>query len=346
MAILVSAALEFGAAIAADRNIFSPDEDTPLMREVLLNAIHSDERDGVLTEFSTTGRASGAVEMDLRLVEPDGDNRWSIAKAHIQRDAKGTAESVAGYALDDRHRKRAAAGRCTLQKRLAHQVRVAQLGELSGALAHELQQPLTAILCNAQAGQILIAKDKLDVQELRAILDAIVNDDKHAGQIIQRLRALLMRGETQFQGLEIGCVIDDLLTIARSTLLERNVRVKMRIDEGMPGLRGDRVEIDQVLLNLILNACESMSANPPHDHRIEIVVVQKSDAVCTSVLDCGTGIDGDQTETVFEPFFTTKEGGMGLGLAISHSIIAAHGGDFGLPIERAAEPHFTLRYQS
>jgi two-component system sensor kinase FixL len=251
---------------------------------------------------------------------------------------------VAGYVHDNHQSNRASAELIKLQHRLTHLARVALLGDLSGALAHELQQPLTAILCNAQAAQTLAVSEQLNVEELREILQAIIDDDKHAGQIIQRLRALLMRGETQFKRMKIDRVIEDALAVAHGKLIERNVQVKMRVDEGIPAVHGDRVEIQQVLLNLILNACESMGAIPARDRRIEIVVAQEDDAICISVLDCGTGIRSDQLKSVFDPFFTTKEDGMGLGLSISHLIIAAHGGRLWASNreDRGAAFHFTL----
>jgi two-component system sensor kinase FixL len=223
---------------------------------------------------------------------------------------------------------------------------VALLGELSGALAHELQQPLTAILCNAHSAQLLTKSVSFNLEELREILQEIVNDDKNAGQIIQRLRALLIRGETQFDHLAIRDLLGDVLALARGTLRERNVQVNTRIAEGIPWVKGDRVELQQVLLNLVLNACESMIANPARDRRIEIVVDFDGDesAVLISVLDCGSGIDVEQLERVFEPFFSTKVGGLGLGLAISHSIIEAHGGRLWATnrSDRGAAFHFTL----
>jgi two-component system sensor kinase FixL len=173
---------------------------------------------------------------------------------------------------------------------------------------NQRQQPLTAILCNAQAAQMLTANELLNVEELREILMAIINDDKHAGQIIQRQRALLTRGETQFQAMEIDRVIEDALAIAHGKLIECNVQVKTRIDAGIPAVHGDRVEIQQVLLSLILNACESMGANPACDRRIEIVIVQEENAVCISVLDCGTGIRGDRLENITRSLRQRKVG--------------------------------------
>jgi C4-dicarboxylate-specific signal transduction histidine kinase len=337
-------------ASARARAIFGLDGEAPLVREALLAAIYPVDRASVLQTISESASASDTMEVELRVIgqggEQGGEVRWITAKGCAFRDAKGSILRMAGYVVDDSQRKRISTELLKLQQKLTHLTRVALLGELSGALAHELQQPLTAILCNVQAAQILTAKEPFNVEELREILQEIVNDDKNAGQIITRLRALLVRGETQFQRVDIGDLIRDVLTLAHGTLMERNVQVNTRIDEAIPSVRGDRVELQQVLLNLVLNASESMSANPARDRRIEVVGALNADdgTVLTSVLDCGRGIDVDQLEHVFEPFFTTKEGGLGLGLAISHSIIVAHEGRLWATnrSDRGAAFHFTL----
>jgi C4-dicarboxylate-specific signal transduction histidine kinase len=345
-------------ASAHARTIFALDGDAPLTREALLSAIHPVDRAGVLQAINACARpsdsgklsdtldANDTAEIDLRVIGQGGEIRWITAKACADRDAKGSLLRMAGYVIDDGQGKRVSTELLKQQQKLTHLTRVALLGELSGALAHELQQPLTAILCNVQAAQLLTAKGQFNVEELREILQEIVNDDKNAGQIIARLRALLVRGETQFQRVEIGGLIRDVLTLTHGTLMERNVQVNTRIDEGIPSVHGDRVELQQVLLNLVLNASESMSANPARDRRIEIVAtLDAADGlVRTSVLDCGRGIEVDQLEHIFDPFFTTKQGGLGLGLAISHSIIAAHKGRLWAAnrSDRGAAFHFTL----
>jgi two-component system, LuxR family, sensor kinase FixL len=181
---------------------------------------------------------------------------------------------------------------------------------------------------------------------LNEILQEIAGEDKHAGELIQRLRALLLRGEAHLQRIAIDDLLGDVLTLVRGTVRERNVQMRTRIDEFIPSIQGDRVELQQVFLNLILNACESMSANPARDRRIEIVAELDAahGVIQTSVLDCGRGIDPDKLEQVFEPFFTTKEQGLGLGLSICRSIIAAHGGRLWATnrSDRGAAFHFTL----
>jgi C4-dicarboxylate-specific signal transduction histidine kinase len=316
------------------RSVLGIDAAAPLVSDSLLAAIYTEDRSGVLDAIrSADAETDDAMERELRVMGATGDIRWITVKARAYRDTRGPANRapvrrVTGYVIDDSQRKRTAAELLKLQQKLTHLSRVALLGELAGALAHELQQPLTAILCNVQAAQILIAKDPPQLEEFTEILQEITVEDKHAGQIIQGLRALLLRGETHFQRIEISDLLRDVLSLSRGTLKERNVQLNTRIDEDIPAVLGDRVELQQVLLNLIVNACESMSQNLPRDRRIEIVAALEADhgAVLTSVLDCGKGIDPQQLERIFEPFFTTKEQGLGLGLSICKSIITAHGG--------------------
>jgi two-component system, LuxR family, sensor kinase FixL len=331
------------------RRILALAENEPLTGSSLLSAIHPEDRPGVLKAINSASRPN-TMEMELRVAGADSETRWITVKASSYCGPKGTLSRVAGYVVDDSQRKRSDADLLKLQEKLTHLSRVALLGELSGALAHELQQPLTAILCNANTAQLLTKKPGFDLEELQEILQEIVNDDKNAGQIIQRLRALLMRGETQFDLVEVPELLADVMVLARGTLRERNIQVNTRIDEEMPAVKGDRVELQQVLLNLVLNACEAMSDNPARDRRMEVVVDLSDDshAVRISVLDCGNGIETEQLERVFDPFFTTKAGGLGLGLAISHSIITAHGGRLWATnrSDRGAAFHFTLPIQA
>ena len=334
------------------RSVLGIDATAPLVSDSLLAAIYPEDRSGVLDAIgSANAETDGAMEGELRVMGAGGDIRWITVKARAYRDTRGPADRapirrVTGYVIDDSQRKRTAAELLKLQQKLTHLSRVALLGELAGALAHELQQPLTAILCNVQAAQILIAKDPPQLEDFTEILQEITVENKHAGQIIQRLRALLLRGETHFQRTEISDLLRDVLSLARGTLKERNVQLNTRIDEAIPAVHGDRVELQQVLLNLIVNACESMSRNLPRDRRIEIVAALDADhsTVLISVLDCGAGIDPEQLERIFEPFFTTKAQGLGLGLSICQSIISAHGGRLWATnrSDRGTGVHFSL----
>jgi two-component system, LuxR family, sensor kinase FixL len=210
---------------------------------------------------------------------------------------------------------------------LAHLSRVATVGELSGALAHELNQPLTAILSNAQAAQRFLTAEPIDVPELRAILSDIVDADKRAAAVIDRVRTLLKKQETQFAVLNVNDVVKETIELAHSEFVTRRVSIVSRWTSEQPSILGDRVQLQQVMLNLMLNACDAMSGMPFDDRRLFIsTVVDPGGFVRIEVADRGTGIPDADIDRVFEPFFSSKREGLGLGLAICRSIITAHGG--------------------
>jgi PAS domain S-box-containing protein len=210
---------------------------------------------------------------------------------------------------------------------LTHLGRVAVLGELSGALAHELSQPLTAILSNAQAARRMLARQPVDLREIDEILEDIASADRRAGEVIRRLRAMFKRGESNRQLLDLNEITRDVLDFAHSDLLTRHVQVTTRLAPGLPKVHGDSVQIQQVLLNLIVNGCEAMISNDPNDRALAIETsVVDHDTVGISVLDNGSGIRADILDQLFEPFVTTKRQGLGLGLTICRSIATAHGG--------------------
>ena len=310
------------------RRILGLDARTPLTRELLLATIHPLDRDELTRAIGAAASHSDTVEMELRVVGHDLRIHWITTKARAYRDANGMILRVVGYVVDESKDKRAEARCLKQQQQIAHLTRVAMLGEISGAIVHELQQPLAAILYNAEAAQLLAANADCKVADLREMLSEIITSNQYAGQVIQRLRSLLVRGERQVQRVEIADLVGKALTICRGTLKKRCIQVDLRIDARIPPVQGDHVELQQVLLNLILNASESICDSAPPDRRIEIDVTfdVEDEAVRTSILDCGKGIEEDQLERIFEPFFTTKASGMGLGLAVSRAIVVAHRG--------------------
>ena len=213
------------------------------------------------------------------------------------------------------------------REQLAHLTRVGLLGGLSGALAHELNQPLTAILSNSQAGQRLLQQVPLNLADLREIFEDIEQADKRAGEVIKRLRALLKKGEAQRHPIEVKDLVREVLELTHADLVTSNVEALTRMQENLPQVMGDRVQLQQVLLNLVVNACDAMGAFAVAPRRLTIsATTDDLGAVRISVADCGAGVAGADLERLFEPFFTTKEHGLGLGLSISRSVVAAHSG--------------------
>jgi PAS domain S-box-containing protein len=210
---------------------------------------------------------------------------------------------------------------------LAHLARVTMLGELSGSLAHELNQPLTAILSNAQAAQRFLTRDEIDLDEVRSILKDIVSEDKRAGDVIRALRLLFKKGEAQKLPLDMNDVVLEVLKFLNSDLLNHMVSARVELSSYLPPVWGDRVQLQQVLINLIVNGCDAMTATDPGDRKLLVRTRRRDgEGIRISVIDHGCGIPPDRIEEVFEPFVTTKMLGMGLGLTVCRTIIAAHEG--------------------
>jgi len=232
---------------------------------------------------------------------------------------------------------------------LAHMARVSTMGELAASLAHELNQPLTAILSNAQAAQRFIAANPADLEEVHEILKDIVQDDSRAGEVIRRMRTLAKKEELDFESLDPGNVMSDVVLLAHSDAILHNIRVLLEINSGLPPVRGDRVQLQQVLLNLLLNAFDALK-NSPADERSVAVQAELDGAsmLKVAVRDRGTGLNGDQIEKIFQPFYTTKRDGLGMGLSISRSIVEAHGGRLWAENnrDRGATFYFTLPVSS
>jgi PAS domain S-box-containing protein len=214
------------------------------------------------------------------------------------------------------------------RQQLAHLGRAAVLGELSGAFAHELAQPLTSILANAEAALALLPPDTPALSDIRDMLCDIIKDDVRAAEVIQRLRSMLTQGEIQRRPVDLNQLVREVLALARSDLITRNVSVITDLQPQAALVLADAVQLQQVLLNLIVNACEAMAASPPDGRRLTIATrtVDEGRSIECSVADRGCGIPPGQAERIFQPFVTTKKQGLGLGLAICRSIIEAHGG--------------------
>jgi C4-dicarboxylate-specific signal transduction histidine kinase len=208
-----------------------------------------------------------------------------------------------------------------------HLARICLLGELSAAIVHELNQPLAAILANARAGRRRLAAQAGVRAVLDDILDDIIQASQRAISVIQRMRALFLRRGTLRQPVDLNAVARDAVALARACLAEHGVRLALALDPRAVLLRGDAVQLQQVLLNLILNACDALDANPPGARRIAIATAGgPGQRASLTVSDNGAGIAGARPERIFDSFFTTKPQGLGVGLAVAREIVTAHGG--------------------
>ncbi len=223
--------------------------------------------------------------------------------------------------------KEAMVSRATLQAEVKHLDRVATMGTLTAALAHEINQPLAAILSNAQAAIRFLKAEQPDFHEVRDALHDIVSDDKRAAEVIRRLRRMLKKEALKCEALELNVVIQEIVDLLRSEIIIINASIAMDLDTGIPDVYGDRIQIQQVILNLLVNAFDAVKGLPDGTREIRISTrVGESDSILVSVSDSGPGIEAHKPEAVFEAFYTTKNKGMGMGLPISKSIIEQHDG--------------------
>ena len=236
------------------------------------------------------------------------------------------SDTLLSIVRDITDRKRAELDAAAQRHELAHLNRVLILAEQSGALAHEMSQPLVAILANAQAARRLLDRTPPDLAELRETMDDVIKSGKRAAAVIQRLRELLKKSTTALQPLDLNEVAREVLDLTRSDLLLRRVPITTVLSPEIPPVLGDRVQLQQVILNLVLNACDAMIAVEPAERELTLTTVADQHSVQIAVADRGVGIPDGELESVFEPFVTHREQGLGLGLAISRSIVLAHHG--------------------
>lgn len=293
----------------------------------VLARLHADDRQAVRRAHAQALSEAGQYDIEFRIVLPDGTLRWIGSHGCVEVDRGGRPLLARGVAFDITARKRAELEVLQKQEEITHLSRVTMLGELSGALTHELNQPLTAILSNAQAAQRFLARDPVDLDEVRAILQDIVDEDKRAGEVIWRLRRLFEKSATLRQHIDLNELVAEVARILRNDLINHGITLKTESKLAGAQVFVDRVQFQQVLINLVMNAGDAMAKLAAPERLIVMRVARAAPAcVQVSIIDHGTGIPAASLEKVFEPFYSTKERGMGLGLSICRKIVAANGG--------------------
>lgn len=267
--------------------------------------------------------SEGQTTVELPLKMKDG-RKVPYLLTGVRLEIEGVPHLV-GIGIDVSERRRIENEVVKQREEMAHLSRVASLGELSGALAHELNQPLCSILSNAQAAQRLLARDVRDDDALQEILADIVSEDRRAGEVIVRLRALLKRGETHLQPLDLHACMEEVMKLMHSELVARGVTVVRECPATVPPVMADHVQLQQVFINLIANACDAMDAVPAGQRVLTLRCRLEEDHLHVEVQDTGSGFQMP-VEELFEPFHTTKSKGLGMGLAICRTIVESHRG--------------------
>jgi signal transduction histidine kinase len=284
--------------------------------------------------------SSPSYSIEYCVTRPDADT-WLLLTA----EPLGLPEGGAVVSHQNiTSRKRAELDSEQRQQELAHVSRVSTLGELAASIAHELNQPLTGMLSNAQAALRFLAIDPSNVGEVREILRDIIDDDRRAGEVIRRLRSMLQTGTITPAKIDLSDVTSETLKLVAGDALLRHVSIRLDLTSDLPRVRGDQIQLQQVILNLVVNAMDAMRETEPHDRVVTIrTSLEDRETVTISVSDRGHGIAHGELGRIFEPFFTTKSDGLGMGLSIARTIVEAHGGALSARNEETGGATLTCR---
>jgi PAS domain S-box-containing protein len=305
--------------------MFGYDKVPSIKHATVFQRVHPEDRARVEQTIDRASNDGKDFEHGYRLLMPDGSVKHVHATAHAVTDASGGIEFV-GAVTDVTSRKRAEAELHEAQANLAHVTRVTALGELAASIAHEVNQPLAAVVTNAAACLRWLDRDPANLNEARATLRSIINDGNRAGEVIQRVRALVNK-TTDRKALHINEVVNEVMSLVQHELFSHRVALRLELAPALPPVLADRIQLQQVILNLVINGIEAMQ--PVTDRPRELVIrtrQDETDQVLVTVSDCGVGVAAEDVDRLFDAFFTTKSDGMGMGLSICRSIVDAHGG--------------------
>jgi PAS domain S-box-containing protein len=328
--------------------IFGYDRTAKPSLELVIQRTHPADVARVRQLIDRAARDRRDWELEHRLLMPDGAVKSVNVVARAVRDASGGVEFL-GAIRDVSAAKQAEQELRQAQAELAHITRVTTLGELTASIAHEVNQPIAAVATSAAAGLSWLKAEPPNLDEVRATLDYIAKDAQRAGDVMHRIRALARKAPLRMARFDVNEAVLDVIALTRNELVRHGVSLQTRLATGLPLIEGDRIQLQQVILNLILNAVEAMSGIDDGVREVRISTGREaSNAVLVTVCDFGPGLDPQNVDHLFKAFYTTKPAGLGMGLAICRSIIQAHGGrlwataneprgavfQFTLPLER------------
>src|SRR6266446_5075893 len=304
---------------------FAPDE--ALSRELFLSRVHPEDRVAVDEAIERARASSETFEFEYRLLRPDGQTRWLISRGRYLRNDRDRVNELIGVAIDLTAQVQANLQLRLQREELAHLSRVALMGELTASLAHELNQPLTAIASNAAAGRRFLALGSPEPEMFDELLADVASDARRAGDIIHGIHHFVRKSESVKGAVNLNEIIREVLRLLHSDLLGRATAVETQLAPNLPPVDANSVQLQQILLNLLMNSLEAMHLTPAEKRRILISTKCEADSVVTSVRDYGGGLPKDNPDKIFTHFYSTKPTGMGMGLTIVRSIVESHGGE-------------------
>jgi signal transduction histidine kinase len=293
---------------------------------MLLQRVHPDDRAFVEQIIDLGSREGADAAYEHRLLMPDGSIKHVRVVAHAVRDQAGQLEFIATM-VDVSATRRAEEKLHDAQAELTHVTRVTMLGELTASIAHEVNQPLAAVVANAEACLRWLDRETPDLAGARRSAEWVINDGIRASEVVRRVRALAHKTGIEKAPLDVNDIVGEVIALVQRELASHRVSLRTELAPGLPKILGDRVQLQQVIINLVMNGIEAMQ--PVTDRSRELVVrshQNEEQHTCVSVTDCGVGISTDNANRLFNAFFTTKSSGLGMGLSICRSIVEAHGG--------------------
>jgi C4-dicarboxylate-specific signal transduction histidine kinase len=309
--------------------------------DLVLQRTHADDRQALRREIDRVHRGEQDYDYEHRWLAPNGATKHLHVRARRVKFETGK-EEIVGALVDVSETRMAQEALHTAQTALAHATRVATLGEMSASIAHEVNQPLAGIVTNGEAARRWLDRKVPDLGEVHSAIERMISDGKRASQVVERLRALARKAPAQTALLDINEVINETVALVQREIRNHRTALQLDLAPGLPAVLADRIELQQIVINLVVNGLQAMEPVTDRPRNLVIQSAVQADEVIVSVRDSGVGIEPADMDRLFKAFFTTKANGMGMGLSICRSIIEAHGGR--VWASRNAEAGTTFRF--
>jgi PAS domain S-box-containing protein len=295
-----------------------------LRDEGWVNFVHPDDRREAIDRWLHSVATGAPLENQYRLRRADGVYRWFHVPGQLGRTADGRSTLWYGLLIDIDDRKSVEESLRLTQTKLSRATQIATVGEIAASIAHEINQPLAAIVTNGEAGLRFLNRDVPDLNEARDALLRMISDGRRAGEVVQRIRALFKGGALETTALDLNDVIGEVLELLGSEITRKDVSLETKLETGLPLVVGERVQLQQLIFNLILNGIEAMDSVSDRCRTLFVRSSRSGASILVEIRDTGTGLR--EPDKIFDAFFTTKKNGLGMGLAVCRSIIEAHQG--------------------